>query len=910
MAELRISLSSIPERLRSPSASAYKHSGGSGPWWCTGKPISDPGQIVDSSSSNVRWMGRTWDWRHNYMAFSECELSNELSNRSMWSWRMRWGLQTWNGSESTRKLPRQRQPESTLATTDQASSRQSPTRLCRFSFANQDRVPVMFWFTNVNAWGKFISRGLAALPCMCAAVTGRDVPCRIGLMTGMDSAIPPLEIGSFDAFQPHNSEFIGSSSGVFFVNTVFRAFARLTPVAAGDGVGGSSGGGGDVLAADPVENCVGASPIARDEEALDSFLLGQAAPPNAQESDIGPSYGIVIPGLGKLPPTQMGKELMMLYFQHWHPFFPFLHGPTFLDQIHSLYQPHGTPAGTSPRPLSRRAKLCRAVTCQCIFGIAASMQPQALPPGCRITSLSTLTSLAGVLSAGHDIASLQALLAMELYLVTVMALRAASTIHGTLIRLIYLAGLHRCPFRYVQLPKDACEIRKRVLWCTYALDRYLSLALGHPFGIYDSDIDVCVTGMAELHKPATIRGTSSRSGSAPVEDVQAHLPEGLRNSTPIDNVSIGTVHSPATIVRAETGISLTPQATMPHAPPAGSAQGVEVYVQGHLVTYYRLVGEALELFHKSLHSRAMTREKVTELTCRIHSWWNSLPVTLQDENENPSAGAKQTYVTFFAIAYNYLLILINRPFFSLPTHSMDFQSSLQSAVSASRNIISRLKHVAGDHFLRNWPGILSATWMSALILAFACLLGRYPLEKARLNLRQSIQVLQAMGSRWTSARDCARALATFLDKLEARASSSISQVYNPLNLGLQTPAAPTSMQRASGWATPTIPDESPSKRRRVLDHVTGGGGGGGSSTNEVADPRSNVLGGSAAIAAQNWVPILDYIGPDFGFDAVHPDLQEVPQSLLHGGFAYNVDDMFNDVNWDASGLSFDGVFNS
>lgn len=37
---------------------------------------------------------------------------------------------------------------------------------------------------------------------------------------------PPMEIGSFVSLPPDDSEFIGSASGVFFADTVFRAFAR------------------------------------------------------------------------------------------------------------------------------------------------------------------------------------------------------------------------------------------------------------------------------------------------------------------------------------------------------------------------------------------------------------------------------------------------------------------------------------------------------------------------------------------------------------------------------------------------------------------------------------------------------------------------------------------------------------
>lgn len=82
--------------------------------------------------------------------------------------------------------------------------------------------------------------------------------------------------------------------------------------------------------------------------------------------------------------------------------------------------------------------------------------------------------------------------------------------------------------------------------------------------------------------------------------------------------------------------------------------------------------------------------------------------------------------------YNYLIILANRPFLSLPTQRPDFQSSLQTALGASCVIIQKLKAREDDMFLMSWPGTLPAIWMSGLVIAFASLLRLYPLAKARL----------------------------------------------------------------------------------------------------------------------------------------------------------------------------------
>ena len=103
-----------------------------------------------------------------------------------------------------------------------------------------------------------------------------------------------------------------------------------------------------------------------------------------------------------------------------------------------------------------------------------------------------------------------------------MSLQAASTVAGMLMRSIFYAGLHRYPFRYVQLSRHDCEIRKRLFWSAYTADRYLSQALGLSLGVQDLDIDVCLPGEDELHQPVLIPEGSEATTER--MDVSSHLP--------------------------------------------------------------------------------------------------------------------------------------------------------------------------------------------------------------------------------------------------------------------------------------------------------------------------------------------------------------------------------------------------
>ena len=60
------------------------------------------------------------------------------------------------------------------------------------------------------------------------------------------------------------------------------------------------------------------------------------------------------------------------------------------------------------------------------------------------------------------------------------------------------------------------EMRRRVWWCVYGLDRVLSIALGRPSGAHDEDCDV------ELRKPRlSIDPTTLISRARPIELIES-----------------------------------------------------------------------------------------------------------------------------------------------------------------------------------------------------------------------------------------------------------------------------------------------------------------------------------------------------------------------------------------------------
>lgn len=537
------------------------------------------------------------------------------------------------------------------------------------------------------------------------------------------SAVPPIEIGSLSAQSPEESQFIGSSSGVFFVNTVYRAFAKNNHAKqseTGDRGAYNTSEGHDHLSA---ESCI----IGPETDGDQNDLLASDDRLTRNLASSPTSYGSALKGynLGCSPSQDVAKELIKTYFQSWHPLFPFLYGKSFLSDVDLFYAQEALP----PNPVTsvdHRKQTCRAVIFQCVFNIAAlDRMDLYLPPECAIQSSTDVLAMIGTLGIKHDLTSLQALLAAQLYLIATMSLQPASIVGGVLLRSLFHAGYHRCPSRYSQLSKHDGEIRKRIFWSAYIADRYLSQALGIPLGIQDSDIDVCVPGGEELHRPVgdSVHPTTVAGAE---EEVLSHLPHGHPNhvQTPPDG-STRTIVAGTPPARSDIGERRPTLRTVPQS--SRARPGGDVFQS--YIAYCRIVGQALELFHKSIHSRAVKGSSVLMLNSEINGWWNSLPSELQYLPDEATKDAEGSFAAFFSVIYQQLILLVNRPFLSRNLNSPDFRSSMQTCISSSRLIVRALNSSNRGNNLFSRPGVLSSLWMAGLVLAFACQLDLYPFKK-------------------------------------------------------------------------------------------------------------------------------------------------------------------------------------
>jgi len=126
-----------------------------------------------------------------------------------------------------------------------------------------------------------------------------------------------------------------------------------------------------------------------------------------------------------------------------------------------------------------------------------------------------IDQLQHVLTGPTSILGLQAAMSVQLFLVSMLRLNAASRIGGLINRMALQLGLHRCSTRYSTFSAAEKQLRQRIFWVLYALDRFICQSMGLPLGISDDDVDVCFP-TAELHlndEPETVPGMCADSGT-------------------------------------------------------------------------------------------------------------------------------------------------------------------------------------------------------------------------------------------------------------------------------------------------------------------------------------------------------------------------------------------------------------
>ncbi|PWY78194.1 hypothetical protein BO70DRAFT_294181 [Aspergillus heteromorphus CBS 117.55] len=196
-----------------------------------------------------------------------------------------------------------------------------------------------------------------------------------------------------------------------------------------------------------------------------------------------------------LPPFDKAQELVDIYFDFSMVTYRFLHRGSVEGWLQQVYESNVSSSNPPVGPM-----VVRTAIILMIFAVSTLYEEQrpsrqvdgwcqSHPSEQWYAASKYMTSLE---SGPPRLESVQARLGQCLYLLATSRANECWYSFGTALQLVTAMGLHRkCPGKRLKGGNTYLdrELRKRILWSAYMLDRYLSIMFGRPRLLHDEDID-------------------------------------------------------------------------------------------------------------------------------------------------------------------------------------------------------------------------------------------------------------------------------------------------------------------------------------------------------------------------------------------------------------------------------------
>ncbi|KAI5449818.1 hypothetical protein NCC49_004030 [Naganishia albida] len=597
------------------------------------------------------------------------------------------------------------------------------------------------------------------------------------------------ERGRFVVGPGGHPRFAGSSTGIYLADTVWTAV----------------------------------SPVAADTDLDEAFLhrnnrqLGSTSRTQTQEDD-------PVLSVDAFAKEEQVREDFCTYFRLWHPLFPFLDGRLLSQRLEEAFVLARGPANQATPSTTRSSAfphvapdealvystIFRAVITLGSSNSDRSDTPPSAPldrihdlrePGQAMYLVQRIVSACQI-SRISEILALQGLLAVQVLLFGLRETRTAMHVGGLSTKIAYEAGLHRCPNRFLQTFRTAEErdLRKRIFYSLYSLDRLLSAEFGIPLTMNDTDIDTCLPGDIEVHQVPRISPPHPARSEDPSisfvcdrESIQRDL-QGQRE-TSRDTVGSKRKTAPDDVspVKRPRTDGPTPDARPgPFQEQAGSsdaeaAKNARLQPALTLTRMTRMVGVAMETFNKSLEHRHDQNDEALSLRVNLDKWWNDIGLDLDDDplsdggNDNPHL---QPFSVLFTCLYYQQIINIARPSLSLSPTSVRHALALQSSINSVRTICTTLTRTMKQNVdALAWPGYVDMLFFGSLILVYGARKeGNRPggLKLLKRDLGRIHRLLKQFDLRWKHLKPLIRIVEAFLTPLTETPQSADSSAPAPL----------------------------------------------------------------------------------------------------------------------------------
>ncbi len=538
--------------------------------------------------------------------------------------------------------------------------------------------------------------------------------------THLPSATRLREVGLMrDGMGLSSASFVGSASGIHFIRSVQGALSGPAVSARAPG-SNLVPGEDDRLHSDPANG--GQKPLWQPHEV-------------GHEEEVDPGRAFTFNEL---------VDWTSSYFDVWHPCFPFLHAPSTLESFENLAK-----QGILQQPM-HDLTIIRALVSISIADRRQSNQILPRPPP-RYLAFSSfddaLESIAFALAKPATIPRLQAVLCVQLFLVSMLRLNGAARIGGLVNGLAFQLGLHRCPARYPTFSTTERQLRQRLFWSIYCIERHVCQALGLPLTIQDDDVDVCYPDK-ELH----------------------HLPENATH--PKDRPDI--------FQDKDTDDS-----------------DDRLKLLSLLARHAQIKGSIMELRNKNIPSRDETIDKAVIVDARLTRWWNEVQDVFEQVDAEEIA-MSNIHRVILTISKHESKIILNRPLLTATKDTPNYTGALHSCILNSKSVLSTLQRLLAPTSSRQngpnsqdvslpmcWPSWTWAVWMSAFVIMFAASEDEVPAQVANRLMDRSLDLLDKLavrGSVWPNA--CAVAIkdlrVALMQRLKRPISSSNTAKFDRL----------------------------------------------------------------------------------------------------------------------------------
>ncbi|KAI2727176.1 transcriptional regulator family: Fungal Specific TF [Penicillium roqueforti] len=526
----------------------------------------------------------------------------------------------------------------------------------------------------------------------------------------------PREIGFMRESQNDGSAtFLGSSSGIHFIRHVYNAFARRS--------------------ADLDQT------RARDKTSVpgeDDRL--QQNPGSIQSSD----ELWAIEELNFVPNASFSFDDLVMwtrsYFENWHPIFPCLHAPTVLKTIETVSQKGAESVNRLELMILRS-----------IVSISLGDNRQRTSSESKLSPVPSVLVFRSIQHVMQDVQSLleeptslpllRAAFTAQLALASLLRLNAASRVGGVITRTAFHLGLHRCPRRFSCFTSEEADIRCRLFWSIYSLERYLSQALGIPLSIRDDDIDVCYPD-AERHSSTTVK-----------------LPDGHRLRLLCHLARFARIRGLIVELRNKSILH------------SHASQVEAAHVTGELAQWWNEVYDDVNPINEPAEF-GLEQEPILQPYHRL------LLMILRHE----------------------AVISLNRPLLASEKPSADYKNALQTCIGSSRSILAALrKHMSFEpKSPLSWPCFTWSTWMACLILMYAAWEEELSTPTALKYARMGIAILENLslrGSSWPET--CIEAIKGMESAFETQTNGGQSAKAAATLNGAERPTQPCAQATSS-----------------------------------------------------------------------------------------------------------------